>query len=376
MNEQIKINWYRCRIDRKVMSELMQTSDLRGFLQVVPQLALFVATGSLAYAAFRQIDAANWRWSGPLLLAALFVHGTFSSFLGSVGPVHELCHKTPFRTKSLNEFFLRVFSFLSWSDYVSFRPSHVKHHQVTVHADHDSKVVLPHRIDWEFFSFYAGLLTIRPRVVWTRIRALVAAARGRVTDGELNGAWLNRVMPDPQSEVRREHRRWAITMLAGQLALSALFVATGHPFLILIFNFGAFYCFWLALLCGLPQHIGLSPNVPDFRLCCRTYTCGPFIGFLYWNTSYHVEHHMFPAVPFYNLPRLRAALAHDLPPAPHGLVATWREILVILRKQKTDPNYAFVPVLPGTGGEHVSDLALEREASALPGPLAETKLTA
>ena len=92
--------------------------------------------------------------------------------------------------------------------------------------------------------------------------------------------------------------------------------------------------------------------------------------------SYHVEHHMFPAVPFYNLPRLRAALAHDLPPAPHGLVATWREILVILRKQKTDPNYAFVPVLPSTGGEHVSDLALEREASALPGPLADTKLTA
>ena len=64
--------------------------------------------------------------------------------------------------------------------------------------------------------------------------------------------------------------------------------------------------------------------------------------------NYHVEHHMFPAVPFYNLPKLRAALAADLPPATHGLIATWREILPILRRQDTDPAYAFIPVLPET----------------------------
>jgi fatty acid desaturase len=125
-------------------------------------------------------------------------------------------------------------------------------------------------------------------------------------------------------------------------------IATGHPFLILIVNCGSFYCFWFAALCGLPQHIGLSPNVPDFRLCCRTYTCGRFIGFLYWNMNYHVEHRLFPAVPFYNLPKLRAALAADLPPATHGLIATWRKILPILRRQDSDPTYAFIPGLPAS----------------------------
>jgi len=48
MNDQIKINWYRCKVDRKVMSELMQPSNARGFLQVIPQLALFVERRSLA----------------------------------------------------------------------------------------------------------------------------------------------------------------------------------------------------------------------------------------------------------------------------------------------------------------------------------------
>jgi uncharacterized protein YyaL (SSP411 family) len=49
MNDQLKINWYRSPVDRAVMGELMRTSDLRGFLQVIPQLALFAATGDPAW---------------------------------------------------------------------------------------------------------------------------------------------------------------------------------------------------------------------------------------------------------------------------------------------------------------------------------------
>jgi fatty acid desaturase len=62
--------------------------------------------------------------------------------------------------------------------------------------------------------------------------------------------------------------------------------------------------------------------------------------------QYHVEHHMFPAVPFYNLPALRKEIAHDLPPAPHGLWATWSEIIPVLKKQRENPDYTFIPELP------------------------------
>ena len=30
----------------------------------------------------------------------------------------------------------------------------------------------------------------------------------------------------------------------------------------------------------------------------------PFFSFLNWNMEYHLEHHMFPAVPSYNLKKL------------------------------------------------------------------------
>lgn len=363
MNEQIKISWYRSKVDKQLMAALMKTSDFRGFCQVIPQLALFLATGTLAYLAYRQIDAANWAWSVPLLLATLFVHGTFSNFLGLTGPVHELCHKTPFRTKAWNEFFLKVYSFISWTDYVGFRPSHVKHHQLTVHADHDGEVVLPQKLDWQSVKFFATALSLDPVGLFRFFRHWVRLARGGANTWNLQSEWAKKTIPEA---LRREHRNWARTMLCGHLVLAALFVATGHWFLIVVFNCGKFYSGWLTTLCGTPQHIGMCPDVPDFRLCCRTYTCNRFLGFLYWNMQYHVEHHMFPAVPFYNLPRLRKAIEHDLPPAPHGLWATWREILPILKRQNEDPSYCFVPQLPQSpSGEQVGDALLEWEAGSM-----------
>ena len=55
---------------------------------------------------------------------------------------------------------------------------------------------------------------------------------------------------------------------------------------------------------------------------------------------------MYPAVPFWQLPRLRAAIKHDLPPATHGLWATWKELLEIRRRMLTEPDFHYVPVVP------------------------------
>jgi fatty acid desaturase len=368
MNEPFRINWYRCKIDKKVMSELMKTSDARGLAQVLPQLGFFFVTGTLAYLAYTLVHVPTLAWSLPLLALALFVHGTFSSFLGMVSPVHELCHKTPFKTKSINEFFLKVYSFFTWTDYVGFRISHVKHHQVTTFHDHDGEVVLPQKFDWQSVQFFLTIFTCNPMGILRHIRGCARAARGEMRGWIFETNWINRVIPETNVEARAAHRRWAQAILFGHLALATVFLATGHWFLIVIFNFGPFYCGWLAMLCGTPQHLGMRPDVPDHRLCCRTYTCGWLPAFLYWNMQHHVEHHMFPAVPFYNLPKLRKAIEHDLPPAPHGLWATWKHMLEVVKKQREDPTYYFAPELPKNHGDQTgdraSDATLEREAAS------------
>ena len=41
----------------------------------------------------------------------------------------------------------------------------------------------------------------------------------------------------------------------------------------------------------------------------------PVFQFLYANMNYHIEHHMFPMVPFYRLPELHAMIKDQCPPA-------------------------------------------------------------
>ncbi len=352
-----KIRWYRCEVDPKLMSELMKCSDWHGLKQVFGQLGLWVLTGSLAYLAFTNVHRDNWYGSIPVLLAALFAHGTFSAFLGGTA-CHEMSHKTPFKTKSLNEFFLKIFSFLSWWDQVWFRPSHIRHHQVTVHHDYDGEVVLPQKFTFRDWQFWLSLFAWNPVNTWNILRAYYRRATGH-----MDNDWYEHVLPESNEKLRKEHRDWARFTLLGHATLAAIFIATGHWFLIVLVSFSTQYCSWLGFLCGMPQHVGLSPDVPDHRLSCRTFTCSWFPAFLYWNMQHHVEHHMFPSVPFYNLPRLRKAIEHDLPPATHGLWATWKQILQIHRRQQAAPNYVFVPKLPSTSGTRADDVQLENEAA-------------
>ena len=356
-NKDAKINWYRCKVDPQLMSELMQCSDWQGFRQAGGHFGLWCLTGTLAYLAFRQITLANGLWSVPVLLAALFVHGTVGGFLGGTA-CHELSHKTPFKTKSINEFFLKVFAFFGWWDQVWFRPSHIRHHQVTVYKAYDGEVVLPQTMNFKDWRFWLAVLAWNPINTWNVLKTYYRRATGR-----LDNDWYEFVLPDSNVQLRRQHRNWARFTLIGQLLLAAIFIATGHWFLIVIVNLGSQYCGLLGLLCGSPQHFGLSPNVPDHRLSCRTYTSAWLPSFLYWNMQYHIEHHMFPAVPFFNLPKLHQAIADDLPPTPHGLRATWQGILEIHRQQQLDPNYTFIPELPQSAGTRADDAVLEREAA-------------
>lgn len=353
-----KIQWYRPKVDPKLMSKLMQRSDFRGLCQALGHLVLWIATGVGSYLIYRHITAANWPWAVPLLLAALFVHGNIGSFMGGTA-CHELSHNTVFKSRALNDFFHAVYAFLSWFDKVWFRPSHVRHHRVTVHQDYDGEVVLPQRFYFRDWQFWLGLFAWNPVGTWNLVKVHVQRICGK-----LGNSWFEFVLPAKDAALRREHRRWACIVLFGHLALAAAYIATGHWFLIVVFTIGTQYASLLGFLCASPQHYGLSPNVPDHRLSCRTFTLSPFPAFLYWNMQYHIEHHMFPGVPFFNLPKLRKAIEHDLPPAHHGLRATWREMLEIHRRQQQDPKYAYIPPIPGTQGDRADETTIERESLA------------
>ena len=92
------------------------------------------------------------------------------------------------------------------------------------------------------------------------------------------------------------------------------------------------------------QHAGLANDVNDHRLCVRTVKLNPIFSFLYWHMEYHIEHHMFPMVPSYNLKKLHAIIKDQMPAPKNGLIDAYREILPAIIKQSKDPNYR-IPIL-------------------------------
>jgi len=270
------------------------------------------------------------------VVGLIFLHGTVAAFL--INGVHELGHGTVFRTKWLNRSFDRLLSFFGWLNCDLFEASHVRHHQYTLHQPDDLEVLLPIKVLLKHF-FQQGF--VNPIGLFNAIKGTLRIARGR-----FRGQWELTLFPADNPNRRRAPVWWARTILVGHGLIFVIAMALGWWLVPVITTFAPFYGGWLFFLCNNAQHIGLQDNVPDFRCCCRTFTLNPLVRFLYWHMNYHTEHHMYAAVPCYQLDQLHHLIKSDLPPCPHGLVATWQAIAEIQRIQKTNPAYQHVALLP------------------------------
>ncbi len=330
-----RINWYRTPLDAQTLREFTQRSDLRALLYAGSFLLIFaVTTGTAVYFFLRQ----NW----IAMAIACYVHSTFYGFMSMAAAVHELSHGTAFKTKALNEFFYKLFSFLTWNNPVHFRASHALHHQYTVHRGVDKEVVqgpVMERISLKNLIFWFTL-DIPHFLRFVGLNFQHAAG-----DGEADYFFWDPLFP-PDDPRRREMIRWARIVVVGHLLLLGLFIVTEMWVLIYLITFGSFFATGLSKLCGALQHTGLSESTPDWRLVCYTVKFGPVMRFLYWNMNYHIEHHMYAAVPFYRLPRFHEHVKHDFPEPQPGFLRALRHLWSIKRIQQQDPAYVYRPELP------------------------------
>jgi fatty acid desaturase len=327
-----KIAWYRSPVDRETLAALNQRSDAKGLLQTVGYLGLLALTGAAAWVA-----AGRLPWF--VLVLILYLHGTFFAFL--LNMFHELCHKSVFKTKALNVFFLQLVSFLSWNNPTFFWTSHQEHHKYTLYPPDDLEVVLPLKLT--LGSFLKSAI-VNPWDFFGRLKSYT-----RLSFGRLEGDWENALFPPSAVELRRSLFNWARIQLVGQALIVIVSLASGLWLIPVLVTLAPFYGGALHYLCNNSQHVGLMDNTPDFRLCSRTIILNPFVRFLYWHMNYHTEHHMYAAVPCYNLGKLHEQIMTDLPPCPVGLFETWRGIIAILERQKVDPQYQFAAEIPASG---------------------------
>lgn len=322
-------DWYHTDVPRKLMKELMQRSDQPAIGDTISWATLHVvfAAGGIWF-------WGSW-WAVPFWLAYGVMYGSACD-----ARWHECGHGTAFRTPWMNDVLYHICSFQVARNPVNWRWSHARHHTDTIIVGRDPEIAWQHPIKLILKALaYVGVVE-----VWQNVRTLARNAAGTLSPDEKDYV--------PESE-RRKATFWArvhiaiyaVTVLT---ALGMLFAGAGWAATIPLLLIGGprIYGCWHMVMTGLLQHGGLAEDVLDHRLNSRTVHMNPVSRFIYWNMGYHVEHHMFPMVPYHALARLHEAIKHDLPPASPSIRDAYREMFRAIMRQRREPGYFLKRALP------------------------------
>jgi Na+-transporting NADH:ubiquinone oxidoreductase subunit F len=331
--------WYTSPVPREKLRALLQRRNAPAIRDTALWIALLLTSG-YGTVALR----GSWWVVIPYLVYSV-LYGTSSD-----SRWHECGHGTAFKTDWLNILVYEVASFMVMRESVVWRWSHNRHHSDTIIVGRDPEIQVPRPPNFLklLLSLFAlpGYCTYFPN--------LIRHALGGVTDAERTFI--------PESEFPKVYRNARICLAI--YALVPAFAITWHSWLpIFLFALPQFFGTWLMIIHNTTQHAGLAENVLDHRLNCRTVYMNPISRFIYWNMNYHLEHHMFPLVPYHALPALHAAIRQDCPPPYPSILSAWREILPTLLRQVKDPGYHIKRELPPPAG-HVDKAVITTAATA------------
>lgn len=311
----VDADWFKPSIDRTLMRQLMQRNNIWAGLHVTSWFAALIVTGWLGHRAW-----GSW-WAVPAFLVYGILYGSMSD-----SRWHECGHRTAFRTKWINDVVYYIASFMVFREPESWRWSHARHHSDTIIVGRDNEISFKRQVP--VFRYVLEMIGITG--VPAEFKKLVRNSVG--------------IFPADQRDYQPAETlntsKWAsrayLLVIATVIGI-ALWAESFEPLMYAVLP--SFYGRFYMVVLGITQHAGLAEDVTDHRLNTRTIYMNPLNRWIYWNMNYHVEHHMYPSVPFHQLKRLHEAVKPQLPTPYPSLWSALKEVLPALRKQATDENY-------------------------------------
>lgn len=324
--------WYHSEIPRKEMKALMQREDGPAIRDTLIYFGAMGILGGIAVWLWP-----SW-WSLPFWLAYGVLYGS-----GSDSRWHECGHGTAFRTPWMNRLVYEIASFMIMRNSATWRWSHARHHSDTYIVGRDPEIaVMRPPVLMKLIGNFFGLFD-----VWAFFsRAFYNAFIG--------------VHPEEKTFVPESEWPKVVRVARIHLAIYAATIGvalwTGSILPLMLIGLPRLYGAWHHVMTGLLQHGALADNVLDHRLNSRTVYMNPVSRFIYWNMNYHVEHHMFPMVPYHRLPALHERIRHDLPAPTPSIWAGYREMLPIWLRQLRGEDVYLRRELPPTARPYREDL--------------------
>ena len=295
-------------LDRKSLKAVTRRSDGPGLVYLARWGVGLLVTGALVWLSLGSV----WLWP------AMFVHGVLLS-VPAYAISHETAHGTAFRSHWLNETVLWIGSLIYMEEPLHRRYTHANHHTYTWHVGKDSQMPFDTPMTLGgWLAEVSGLALMRFHAT-----VMLRLASGRYSD-------VMRMVA-PQGELRRMTRNaWVFIAVYAAIGVAiALGIHWLAWFLVLPRLLGA----PVMLLFTLIQHVEMAENAPSIVQSTRSFTTGWLGRFLYMNMNNHVEHHLYPQVPFFALPALREAVASQVPAPDPGFFRTnWEVFTVVVRR--------------------------------------------
>ncbi len=291
---------YRKKIlEPALIRQLSQRSNKDATVRLATHIALIGIGAAMVW-------LAGFSW---WLLPAWFFYGTVLMFLFS--PLHECIHRTAFRNRTANDLVATVIGFLIMLPANYFRSFHFAHHRYTNDPKRDPELLTPKPANLpQYLWAMCGL----GAYWWVQLRTIV-----RHSLGSISGNFID----------ESNHRTILLEARLHLVLYLVIVVAS------VLFETTIFLYYWLipAILGTVSLRLFLHAEHAGCELSdnmlrnTRTTLTNSAIKLLSWNMPYHCEHHVFPAVPFHQLPALHQHLKDHLAVVSNGYYRFHREFV-------------------------------------------------
>ena len=317
--------WYKPEIDKKILKELSKRSDGRGIFDISLFIIILVASGCLCIIT----------WGTMWVIPALLLYGNIF-YCKVISIQHETNHETYFKSRALNKFFYNITSLLGGFEVVRWKWSHFHHHTYTIFTheevyDYEANSPRP----TEPIRFLLNFLPLGPILNIQKVRHFTHFEIIKHSLGIISKVVKLTV---PKNEINKVINSSRLYVLFWFMIIT-LSIYFDSWLLIIMILLPPFYGNTILMICTMTQHAGLAENSKDHRKSTRTVNLNFFFSFLYSKMEYHIEHHIFPKIPFHNLKRLQKIIKHQMPTPKKGVIDAYKEIIPTIFKQAKDKNY-------------------------------------
>jgi fatty acid desaturase len=237
-------------------------------------------------------------------LILLSIYGIQMRFMGWAGFGHELFHRSVFSSVRLNTLLFRLFSSLNLANYGFFEIFHPIHHRATLKTGGDFEGYAAHNTFSPITMFFQCTINM-PRF-FRDLRILFDNSRGVIALGERYTL-----------EISESQRRIIVNGARGSVL--SIFSFTVLAMFVTDFIFGLLITISPYIFTLLNDHLANQQHKNGLwdqeSILANTNTVVPnaIVRWLYASMNFHVEHHMFPGVPFYNLHEAHKLFAPHYP---------------------------------------------------------------